>query len=412
VLFVSPFPPRLDGVHGGSRAVAQLLMELADRHEAACVYLRGEGEPTLDPKLRERLDVAIEVNRPGKGSNVSRRLLQRFRLLWGLLLGRPVWVTRWAVPRFADTLARLVTSWQPEIVELEYHLMGQYLHALRGSTAARVLVQYDPGASAAREAARTTSGPRRLLALWDARAWERFERGIMRRVDAVVVLTERDRATLASLAGQTRLVQIPLGVRVPDEPLSPIGTTPPRLLFVGNFIHPPNRDAASWLLYHIFPRVRGSRPDCQLDLVGDQPPAETRAAAAAAGVVVTGRVPDVTEYLDRAAVVLAPLRLGGGMRVKVLEAVAAGKAVVATPRAVEGLSLDHGRHVLLADTDSEFCERILDLLMDEELRRTIARGARSWAEQNLGGDRSFAAFDRLYHEILSERSGERGAKRW
>src|SRR5262249_36455335 len=151
----------------------------------------------------------------------------------------------------------------------------------------------------------------------DLLAWERYEPTIIKRVQAVVVFTERDRQAVASSAQQTPIVRIPLGTVLPEHPLNPLGDPLLSLLFVGSFIHPPNVDAAVRLIKAIFPRVLGRFPDLYLHIVGDQPTPWLRQMANE-HIVVTGRVPDVTPYLDRAALVVVPLRLGGGMRVKVL----------------------------------------------------------------------------------------------
>jgi glycosyltransferase involved in cell wall biosynthesis len=135
-----------------------------------------------------------------------------------------------------------------------------------------------------------------------------------------------------------------------------VGSEDGRLLFVGNFGHPPNVDAAFRLTRDILPAVRRGGLSVQLDLVGDNPPPELREMASPV-VNVTGRVPDVTPYLDRASLVVVPLRMGGGMRVKVLEALGAGKAVVASHLATEGLDLVDGQHVVHAETDDEFAAR-------------------------------------------------------
>src|SRR5262249_58786719 len=113
----------------------------------------------------------------------------------------------------------------------------------------------------------------------------------------------------------------------------------PSLVFVGNYMHPPNVDAALRLVQEIFPRIAAQRPDVRLALVGDRVPARLRRVAGP-NVDVTGLVSDVAPYLDRAAVVTVPVTTGGGLRVKVVEALAAGKAPVASPLAVEGLAIE------------------------------------------------------------------------
>ena len=214
----------------------------------------------------------------------------------------------------------------------------------------------------------------------------------MRRMQAVVVFTERDERALAPLAGATPLVRVPLSAPARAHPLDPLGHAPPAILFVGSFIHPPNVDAAMRLVADVFPRVRARHPEARLWIVGDQPPPALRAAADDR-VVVTGRVPDVTPYLDGAAVVVAPLREGGGMRVKVLEALGAGKALVATPLAASGMGLTAGEHALLVETDEEIAEAIAELV--EHPARRAALGAAAFAL--LG----FAALDVVIRPALS-----------
>jgi glycosyltransferase involved in cell wall biosynthesis len=135
-------------------------------------------------------------------------------------------------------------------------------------------------------------------------------------------------------------------------------------------------------------------------VVGDQPPMELKRAASL-HVRVTGRVPDVIPFLDQAAVVVAPLRSGGGMRVKILDALAAGKAIVASPLAVEGLDVRDGQEVLLAESDQGFCNAIVRLLGDAEMRWSLATHARDWACGHLSWDKSVRAYEALYEGLLT-----------
>jgi glycosyltransferase involved in cell wall biosynthesis len=193
-------------------------------------------------------------------------------------------------------------------------------------------------------------------------------------------------------------VRIPIGTELPPAPLDPLGEPPPRILFIGSFAHWPNVEAGQRLIDSIFPRVVARRPEAQLILVGADPPRRLRHAASGA-VLVTGRVEDVRPYLNEAAVVVAPLSAGGGMRVKVLEALAAGKPLVASPLALEGLDVRSGEHVLAADGDEPFAEAILSLLDDPERRCALARSARAWAEANLRWDLAADEYERLYDSL-------------
>jgi len=398
LLFLLPFAPRLDATNGGNRSLAEMLFELAPRHDLALLCLRGADEPPTDELLRARCALADEIIRPP----LQRSWRRRARHTAGLLRGTPMWASDWAVPAFARRLAELARTWRPDVVQVEFPVMGQYLPALAGCPAPRVLVDHDAAPQAARDLLAELRGPARLLQRAEVLAWDRTMRRLASQIDALVVVAERDEQALASYAGRAPLWRIPVGARLIERPLDPLGAEPASLVFVGNFGHYPNADAALRLIQSIAPRVWARHPDVKVYIVGDQAPPEIRRLAGER-VIVTGRVPDVTPYLDRAALVVVPLRLGGGMRVKVLEALAAGKATVASPLAAEGLDLADGEQVALAERDEEFASVIASLLADPGRRAALARRARAWACANLSWERPIAAYERLYQALLERR---------
>ena len=396
VLVLTPFPPRLDATHGGSRAIAELIERVARRRPVALLTIRSSDDPPTDPRLVAACDLAREIARPQESTGLRAREAD-LRVAAGLLRGVPMWVSRWRVPAFAQAVREVVRDWRPAVVQAEYHLMAQYFEAA-GTGPRRILRQLEPGAASAADRGSRRRGAARLLGTLDHRAWHNYEQRAMRDADTVVALTERDRATLASLAGATPVVCIPLGVSIPEHAADPLGAGPPNLLFVGNFIHPPNADAAERLVHEIFPLVRRRVPAAELKIIGPNPPADLRGHP---GVLVTGEVPDVRPYLDRASVVVAPLRLGGGMRVKVAEALAAGKAVVATPLAAEGLGASHGDQLLLAQEPEAIADSVADLLLDPDRRGALAARARAWAVERLAWEAPALAFERLYDSLAA-----------
>jgi glycosyltransferase involved in cell wall biosynthesis len=398
LLFLLPFPPDPAGAHGAARMTGQLLEALAGAHDVGAMYLRAAEEPPIDSGLGERLALVAEVERPsleGPGAGrAARRAL-------GLLTGRPLWATDWAVPAFAARLREVAQAWRPDVAQAELHVMGQYLPALGEPAPPAILVEHDPGAAAAMDLAAWERGFRRIGRRVDALAWRRYERRVLPGADAVVAFTERDRATLAALAPGARVVRITPGIALPAQPSDPVGAQPPRVLFLGSFGHPPNIDAATRLARALMPAVRARVPGAELEIVGAAPPAEVRALAGDA-VVVTGPVADARPYLDRAAVVAAPLRLGGGVRVKVLEALASGKAMVATPLALAGLDVVPGTHALVGESDTELSDALAVLLEDPDRRRRLGRAARDWAIEHLGWEHAATAYADLYTTLLAE----------
>ena len=408
ILVLVPFAPRLDSPHGG-RATAEFLVRLARRHELGLLCLRDAGEAPSEEALQEVCAFVEEVELPERAENGAAATLRRLRLLSQLLRSVPMQAVDWGTSAYARRLRAAASSFEPDVVHLEPFAMAQYLDVLDDCAAPRVVVEHEPVVQAAFDVVHSSRGVEKIVRRLDLRAWKRFERVAMQRVDAVVALTEPDRQVIAQEAQGRRVVQIPLGVQIPDVPLDPIGTSPPSLLFVGGFGHPPNVDAGLRLARGILPRVWERRAEVVLYLVGDLPPEGIRELANDR-IVVTGRVPDVRPFLDRAAVVVAPLRLGGGMRNKVLEALAAGKAVVASPRAAAGLDVTDGEQLRLADEDAEFAAAIVELLENAERRRELAARARAWAEASLGWDDRVAAFEALYRS-LSRGSAPMGRSR-
>lgn len=401
LLFLLPFTPRFDARHGG-RTTAGLVARLADFHDVALLCLRSPEESSVDERLRQRCALVSETPLPG------RPLGRRVRLVWSLLAARrPIQASDAWSPSFWRSTRDVVKEWRPDVVHLELTAMGRYLEAIDGP-AARLLLASEPASRTALDLFQAASGSERVIRYLDLRAWRRFERATIQLVDAVVCYTERDRRVLSALAPNKMIETIPARIELPDRPLDPRGSNPPSVVFVGGFGHPPNVDAAVRLAEEIFPTVAARRPGSMLYLVGDKPPPKVRRLAGE-DVVVTGRVDDVTPYLDRAAVVVAPLRLGGGMRVKVLEALAAGKAVVASPLAAAGLEAGGGDHLVVADGDTEIAQAICGLLADPVAREALGRRARRWAERELDWDRTVDAYENLYARVLGAPADPSGA---
>jgi len=400
LLFLAPFPPSLDGAHGGSRVIAQLLDRMAGRHRVGLMCLKHPDDPPVDERLRRRLDLLVEVERRDASRSPRARALRGVRARLLLLSGTPLWATELDVGAFRRRLLDVLRGWRPDIVQVEYTAMGVYLREVGAAGVVSVLGEPDPPTSAAIDLGRASRRDR-LLRRLDVRAWRRFEREVLSRVDAAVVFTQRDARALAAQGAATEIVRIPFGTDFAERSFGS-GAGDDDVLFVGNFVHPPNVDAAERLVRSIFPAVRRRHPGSSLHVVGDRPPVKLRAVAGD-GVFVTGRVPNLVPYVERAAVVAAPIRFGGGMRVKVLEALAAGKPVVASSLAVEGLDVEDGDQLLVADSDEEFAERIAALLADPELRARLGERARAWARDNLTWDAAVERHERLYARLLAAR---------
>ena len=208
----------------------------------------------------------------------------------------------------------------------------------------------------------------------------RFEGKTVARFDRVLAVSDVDRDTLQRLYGdrlKAPVSVVPTGVDSDYFAPATSETRSKRLVFTGSMDWLPNADAAQFFCREILPIVREAEPEVTFTIVGRSPTPAVRRLAEDRGVEVTGRVEDVRPYLARASVYVVPLRIGGGTRLKIFEAMAAGRAVVSTSIGAEGLPVEHGRHLLLADQPGEFARSVIALLRDPDTRASLAREARA-----------------------------------
>jgi len=209
----------------------------------------------------------------------------------------------------------------------------------------------------------------------------RYERTTLGRFDGVLAVSDADRDTFARLypASIRRPVHIvPTGVDTeyfaPRAESSESGN--PSLVFTGSMDWLPNEDAMLFFCRDVLPLIHADEPRTTLTIVGRAPTPAVRRLAGAAGVRVTGRVDDVRPYVRDAAAYIVPLRIGGGTRLKIFEAMAMGKAVVSTTVGAEGLPVRDGEHVVLADDPQAFARAVVSLIRDVDRRRALGHAAR------------------------------------
>jgi glycosyltransferase involved in cell wall biosynthesis len=398
VLVVAPFGPRHDNHHGG-RVTAQMLRHLSERHDVGLVYLRQPGHRPADHDVARRCEVVRQVEL--EPAWLGRAWRHRLNVVASPLNGNPTSVANVRSRTLVATVRRVAAEWGPDVIQIEHDVLAYIAPALAGHGRARLLVSHDPGLRVAEHLAALTRGRQRLAHRLDVVAWGRYWRATLPALDAVVVFTSADAQIVRSVVPELDVATIPLGIDLPPEPLSAVGTEG-GVVFVGGYAHQPNADAALRLMRSIMPRVRVTHPGLPLVLVGDRP-TEQMLAAAGHDDEVTGRVERVEPFVDAAAVVALPIRVGGGMRVKLLEALAAGKAVVASPLAAAGLTVSNGDQLVLAGSADQFAAEILSLVTDPARREQLGRRAREWATATLGWEKRMPEYERLYVRLLGGR---------
>jgi glycosyltransferase involved in cell wall biosynthesis len=259
-----------------------------------------------------------------------------------------------------------------------------------------------------RSAARAGSRLRRLHYGLEAAALKRSEVGLLARADLVSVTSERERKLLVVALPDASVVVAPNGVDLEAfTPTSERAETPGRVIFTASMDYHPNEQAAHYFADTMWPRVRAEIPEATWYLVGSRPPASFERLAALPGVTVTGRVAEMQPYLAAAAVAITPLLVGGGTRLKILEALAMGKAVVTTTLGCEGLDVTSGEHLLVADDPGEFADAVTRLLRDDAQRARLGAAGRALVEQKYSWVRSGRALVQALERCVAEGDEER-----
>lgn len=246
-----------------------------------------------------------------------------------------------------------------------------------------VLFQHNVETALWRRLASTESNlARRLAYKIEARKMERYETAALRRFPRVIAVSDRDREQMLQMNPGGQVTVVPTGVDthafVAAEHTE---TNSPKIVFTGSMDWEPNIDAVSYFCREVFPAIRAEFPSVIFQIVGRDPHPKVKRLASDS-VQVTGTVPSVADYLRDATVVVVPLRIGGGTRLKIFEAMAMGKALVSTSIGAEGLDVQSGRDLLLADDPKSFVDAILLLLRNGELRRKYEQAAVKLASQH------------------------------
>jgi glycosyltransferase involved in cell wall biosynthesis len=221
------------------------------------------------------------------------------------------------------------------------------------------------------------------------------ELAVYRASDAVIVVTEEDGQALRAAGGIRRAVVVPNLISLRSRRAIVCGQ---ELLFVGGFWHLPNVDSILWFVKEIFPYIREEMPAAKLTIVGSNAPPEIKRLGGQPGIEFVGYVNDTGPCLDRAAVSIAPLRFGGGMKGKVTEAMSAGLPIVTTTFGAQGLPIVHGKHLLIADTPQHFAASVVSLLKDQRMALQMGADAQQLIQGICGPEAVSRRLDTLFCE--------------
>jgi polysaccharide biosynthesis protein PslH len=239
---------------------------------------------------------------------------------------------------------------------------------------------------------------RRWFFLLEARRMLLYEQNLLARSAAAMVVSSTDYTVLGK---HPKLHVVSSGVDLERFRYNDQNRDQATIVFSGRMAYFPNADAARFLVHEVLPYVRQQVPQVQLEIVGADPPANVQELAKQAGVTVRGYVPDLAHVLQHATVAVAPIRTGTGIQTKVMEAMACGTPVVATPQALAGIEAQADLHALCAEDAPAFAAKLVQLLQDATLRQQLAQAARTWLEVRYTWEATANAVDRLYQRALT-----------
>ena len=405
ILYVSQIPaspPRF----GAQARMHGLMSELGRRHDLTAVMLIDDGFDADECRAAMQAycrDVILVPNPYG-----GEGLLKRMRQLRSLASMRSFERLRVAVPALQPALDRVLRTTRFDIVNLEFSFLGDcdLRQAPAGERRPPVIVDsHNIDYDLARQYAQADASlVRRLYAAANWRKLRREELSTYGAADGVYLCSAADERRLLGEIPGVRTAVIPNAADV--EFYQPRPTDPPpdgrTVVYFGLLSYVPNIDGVTHFAKTIWPRIADAHPAARLKIVGRGPP-PSLLALAGPRVELTGFVEDLRPHLAEAAALVVPLRLGGGTRLKIVEGMAMGKAIVSTTLGAEGIDAVAGRDLLIADEPAAFADAVNRLLADPDLADRVGRSARHLAVQRYAWSSAARSLENFYRQVLQDR---------
>ncbi len=376
---------------GGQIRTLETVKQLHRRHELHYVAFDDPAQPEGVRRAGEYSAKAWPVRH-----HVPPKTSPRFavQLAQGLVDPLPVAVLRYRSAAMRERIVQLLASEKFDRVVCDFPFPAPNIP----ETTQSVLFQHNVETDIwRRHAAHGATAAHRWYFQKQAERMFAFERELCRRSSFVIAVSEKDAATMRAEFGISHVDDVPTGVDI-DGFAPPAGYTGDKtdLVFLGSMDWMANIDGAEWLAAEVLPKIWAARPDTRVALVGRNPAAKLKEMGARdSRITVTGTVDDVKPWLWGAKVSIVPLRIGGGTRLKIYEAMAARVAAVSTTVGAEGLPVNNAEHLRLADTPDEFARACLDLLANETERRALADAAWRLVNERFSWETAARKFEEL-----------------
>ena len=357
---------------GGKIRSFNILRELAANHDVTpLTYYGGKRDENYEQEIRARFPGAVTVHTAAPDGTAFERARDYLRRL---PRSAPYAVSKFHSPDVEQWLNQALGGRRFDVAVCDF--LSATLNFPERLDTPTVLFQHNVESLLwRRQAAHEPNWIQRLAFVIEAAKMARYERRAVNRFHHVIAVSEQDREQMAHMTGAGRISVVPTGVDLRQFTAAPgARAAKPVIVFVGSMDWEANIDGVDFFCRDVWPQVKRAVPDATLRLVGRSPHARV-ARWADDSIEVTGTVPSVVEHYQEAMVNVVPLRIGGGTRLKIYEAMAMGKATVSTSIGAEGLDVEDGRDILLADDAASFAASVIRLVRDEALRRRIEDAA-------------------------------------
>lgn len=399
ILFVTPYlpsPPRF----GAQRRLDGLMRGLAARHEVSLLSFVAGDEFAAESLLAARSYCRQVTTVPNDvvGMELRRKRLLQLR---SLLSPRSFEHSLCYRRGFQAAIHRALEAESYDLVQVEFSHLGiyDYRAAPRAKQPILVLdehnIEYD---LVKRTANAQGSATRRLYCAVNWRKLWHEERDAWRRVDGVVLTSDRDAVLLQRDEPRVRTSVVPNAVDLDQFRTTGAEREPGSLVFFGAMNYHPNIDGVTYFVTQVLPKIVAEVPNVKLRIVGQQPPESIRALAGP-NVEVVGFVADPRAILDRSAAMIVPLLIGGGTRFKIVEGMAMSMPMVSTYLGAEGLEVEHDRHLLLAGDSESLARETIRVLKDPALGQMLGAEARRLAERRYGWKRAVTTLEEFYTSL-------------
>jgi polysaccharide biosynthesis protein PslH len=397
VLFLTIKLPH-EEVVGGNRIVHQRIRYLA---ETGCQvglisFIRDEEKRYVDslrPLLTELHTVALPQRNIFQRAFHDYPSMTRPALFWKLFSNEMM-----------RTVGDVAEKGRYDAVISEFSEMGQYLYRNRYLSAVHKIMSCHRCVTASYEKYKDFEEVRwrlHLKSIPQLHGLQKYEFNMYRSADRVMVLTSQDRFTMQYYAPDLAVSVVPSGVDIDYLQAHPPMEKEPIILMTGFMGDPANEDGAEWFAHHVWPQIKVNHPEVKFYIVGSSP---SRRVARLAGkdprIIVTGAVKDIRPYRNRARVFVSPVRLGSGIRTKVLEAMAGGLPVVSTSLGMAGIEAQTGVNCLVADTPELFTQSVDWLLTDERLVEKMVKNGRDLVEKKHDLESGLQLFKKTVQSVI------------